>query len=72
MSGEEFQRQLIEAQERKRIFKEYIAQHTVLEIMNEAMGALFKQDPLPQQPLQFIAEYISCRQIVPQERSNNQ
>ena len=47
---------------KKRIFKEYLARHKVIENMNAAIEQLFESPQLPNDPNDFIAAHISTWQ----------
>ncbi|KAF5832424.1 hypothetical protein DUNSADRAFT_11670 [Dunaliella salina] len=51
--------QLVEkARLRKRLFKEYLTRHQVLERFNAAIEALFEQYHLPEDPFEFIKAHV--------------
>ncbi|KAG2495080.1 hypothetical protein HYH03_006691 [Edaphochlamys debaryana] len=47
------------ALERKRLFKEYLSRHQVMEKLNDSIEKLFECERLPEDPLGFIAETIT-------------
>ncbi|EFJ49736.1 hypothetical protein VOLCADRAFT_104181 [Volvox carteri f. nagariensis] len=49
------------ALERKRLFKEYLARHQVMERLNSAIEKLYECERLPEDPLEFIAVEVTSR-----------
>jgi len=43
---------------RKKLFKEYINRHGILERMNASIEALYECEQLPEDPIQFIVEQL--------------
>uniref|UniRef100_A0A7S3R1H6 Uncharacterized protein n=1 Tax=Dunaliella tertiolecta TaxID=3047 RepID=A0A7S3R1H6_DUNTE len=57
--------QLVEkARLRKRLFKEYLSRHQVLECFNAAIEALFEQQHLPEDPFEFIKAHVDGQRNV--------
>lgn len=54
----EFDDLYFKALERKRLFKEYMSRHQVMEKLNDAISTLYESGKLPDDPLEFIAEQI--------------
>jgi hypothetical protein len=50
------------ALEKKRIFKDYLARHKVVDNLNSAITQLFESPQLPEDPNQFIAACITSQQ----------
>lgn len=50
------------ALERKRLFKEYLARHQVMEKLNGAIEQLYECERLPENPMAFIADLIKPTQ----------
>ncbi|PNH02204.1 hypothetical protein TSOC_011843 [Tetrabaena socialis] len=60
------------ALERKRLFKEYLARHQVMEKLNGAIEKLYECERLPENPLDFIAEASTGRAYMTQQNSQQQ
>lgn len=55
---EQFEQAYQRALLRKRLFKEYLSRHQVLECLNQALEELYKAETLPDDPLSFLCKHI--------------
>eukprot|EP00798_Chlamydomonas_sp_ICE-L_P018699 gene18699-25221_t len=58
-SEERFNDVYNKALNRKKLFKEYISRHKVLEKMNAGIEEMFDSDQLPDDPMAFLAKFIT-------------
>mmetsp|Transcript_18850 Transcript_18850/g.32203 ORF Transcript_18850/g.32203 Transcript_18850/m.32203 type:complete len:124 (+) Transcript_18850:90-461(+) len=50
---------------RKKLFKEYIIAHGVMERLNIAIEALYECEVLPEDPMEFVCHYVMDENNVP-------
>ncbi|GIL75294.1 hypothetical protein Vretimale_7986 [Volvox reticuliferus] len=60
-SKQQFDEAYKRALERKRLFKEYLARHQVMEKLNGAIEKLYECERLPEDPLEFIAIEVTSK-----------
>mmetsp|Transcript_28357 Transcript_28357/g.52214 ORF Transcript_28357/g.52214 Transcript_28357/m.52214 type:complete len:90 (+) Transcript_28357:95-364(+) len=54
---------------KKTLFKEYMMKHNIMDELNKAIGNLYKQENLPDNPLEFISQQIAPSKVVTSQYS---
>ncbi|KAG2436567.1 hypothetical protein HYH02_011504 [Chlamydomonas schloesseri] len=61
-SKQQFDEAYRRALERKRLFKEYLSRHQVMEKLNGAIEQLYECERLPENPMEWIADVITGKE----------